>query len=92
MEFHLTRYEACQLVAFSDGMVVLLCVQGNKVLQMLQSGAAIYVAGSANKMPADVLSAFEDVIAKETGWPQESVSRYMRDLERKGRYVVEAWS
>jgi sulfite reductase alpha subunit-like flavoprotein len=59
---------------------------------MLQSGAAIYVAGSANKMPADVLSAFESVIAKETGWPQESASKYLRDLERQGRYVVEAWS
>jgi len=67
-------------------------MQGNKVLQMIQSGAAIYVAGSANKMPADVLSAFETLIEKETGMPQESVSRYLRDLERKGRYVVEAWS
>ncbi|KAG0598147.1 hypothetical protein M758_12G050000 [Ceratodon purpureus] len=66
--------------------------QGKKVLQMMQSGAAIYVAGSADKMPADVLSAFESVIAKETGWPQDSVSKYLRDLERKGRYVVEAWS
>lgn len=69
-----------------------LFAQGKKVLQMMQSGAAIYVAGSANKMPADVLSAFESVIAKETGWPQDSVSKYLRDLERKGRYVVEAWS
>jgi sulfite reductase alpha subunit-like flavoprotein len=59
---------------------------------MIQAGAAIYVAGSANKMPADVMLAFEDVIAKESGWPKETASRYLKDLERHGRYVVEAWS
>uniref|UniRef100_A0A7I4EI93 FAD-binding FR-type domain-containing protein n=1 Tax=Physcomitrium patens TaxID=3218 RepID=A0A7I4EI93_PHYPA len=66
--------------------------QGKKVMQFIQSGAVIYVAGSANKMPADVMAAFETVLAKETGWPQEKATKYLRDLERRGQYVVEAWS
>lgn len=61
-------------------------------MQFIQSGAVIYVAGSANKMPADVMAAFETVLAKETGWPQEKATKYLRDLERRGQYVVEAWS
>ncbi|CAM6079491.1 unnamed protein product [Sphagnum tenellum] len=60
--------------------------------QILQSGGAVYVAGSATKMPSDVMSAFERVIAKEAGWPIKTASQYVKELEQKGRYTVEAWS
>ncbi|KAM1409041.1 hypothetical protein ACFX2I_009484 [Malus domestica] len=55
-------------------------------------GAAIYVAGSATKMPADVLSTFEEIIAKESGLPQESAVRCLKDIQDAGKYHVEAWS
>ncbi|KAB2630808.1 NADPH-dependent diflavin oxidoreductase 1-like [Pyrus ussuriensis x Pyrus communis] len=55
-------------------------------------GAAIYVAGSATKMPADVLSTFEEIIAKESGLPQESAARCLKDIQAAGKYHVEAWS
>lgn len=44
------------------------------------------------KMPSDVMSAFEQVIAKEAGWPIKTASQYVKELEQKGRYTVEAWS
>lgn len=62
------------------------------VWKTLQAGGAIFVAGSANKMPADVAKAFEDVIVRETGWPSALAGKWLKALESSGRYVVEAWS
>ncbi|GAA0176135.1 oxidoreductase [Lithospermum erythrorhizon] len=66
--------------------------QGAKVWSLLAQGASIYVAGSAEKMPADVLQAFEEIISKESGFPREEAGRWLRAFERAGRYHVEAWS
>lgn len=63
-----------------------------RVWNLLREGAAVYVAGSSTKMPADVLLAFEEIISKESGLPQESAVRWLRALEKAGRYHVEAWS
>ncbi|KAL8549777.1 hypothetical protein ACS0TY_008566 [Phlomoides rotata] len=66
--------------------------QSKKVWSLLNKGAAVYVAGSANKMPSDVLSAFEEIVSKETGVPREAALRWIRTLEKAGKYHVEAWS
>lgn len=57
-----------------------------------QQGAAVYVSGSAQKMPAGVAAAFEDVAAQHGGLSKEEAGRYVRQLELTGRYRVEAWS
>ncbi|KAM5580970.1 NADPH-dependent diflavin oxidoreductase 1 [Rosa sericea] len=64
----------------------------HRVWNLLGEGAAIYVAGSSTKMPSDVLLAFEEIISKESGLPQESAVRWLRALEKAGKYHVEAWS
>ncbi|KAH6797092.1 Flavodoxin family protein [Perilla frutescens var. hirtella] len=66
--------------------------QSRKIWSLLSQGAAVYVAGSANKMPSDVLSAFEEIVSMETGVPREAASRWIQTLERAGKYHVEAWS
>ncbi|KAG6412440.1 hypothetical protein SASPL_125119 [Salvia splendens] len=66
--------------------------QSSKIWSLLSQGAAVYVAGSANKMPADVLSALEEIFSNETGVPREAASTWIRKLERAGKYHVEAWS
>ncbi|KAL1566586.1 multidrug-resistance type transporter [Salvia divinorum] len=66
--------------------------QSSKIWSLLSQGAAVYVAGSANKMPADVLSALEEIVSNETGVPKEAASTWIRTLERAGKYHVEAWS
>ncbi|KAK9271840.1 hypothetical protein L1049_002205 [Liquidambar formosana] len=63
-----------------------------RIWTLLSEGAAIYVAGSSTKMPADVLSTFEEIISKETGVPRESAVRWLTALEKAGKYHVEAWS
>lgn len=66
--------------------------QSGKIWSLLNQGAAVYVAGSANKMPSDVLSALEEIVSTETGVPREAAARWIRTLERAGKYHVEAWS
>ncbi|CAN4083220.1 unnamed protein product [Withania somnifera] len=63
-----------------------------KIWNLLTEGPAVYVAGSANKMPCDVLSAFEEIVSKEGGVPKEAAVRCLRTLEKAGKYHVEAWS
>ncbi|KAL6519569.1 multidrug-resistance type transporter [Orobanche hederae] len=63
-----------------------------KIWSLLTQGAAIYVAGSANKMPSDVLSAFAEIVSTESGMSKEVALKWMRMLEKAGKYHVEAWS
>lgn len=62
------------------------------IWNLLKLGASVYVAGSASKMPTDVMSALEEIISREGGFSKESASRWLRQLEKVGRYHVEAWS
>lgn len=66
--------------------------QSQKIWNLLCEGAAIYIAGSSTKMPADVMSAFEEMISSESGAPKDSATRWIRSLEKAGKYHVEAWS
>ncbi len=56
------------------------------------AGAVVYVAGSADKMPAQVATAFEDVAMEQGGLSREQAQKWLRQLEATGRYQVEAWS
>ncbi|KAK8604977.1 hypothetical protein V6N13_082438 [Hibiscus sabdariffa] len=66
--------------------------QSQRIWNLLGEGAAIYVAGSSTKMPSDVMVALEEIISKESGAPRESATRWLRSLEKAGKYHVEAWS
>ncbi|XP_020520711.1 NADPH-dependent diflavin oxidoreductase 1 isoform X2 [Amborella trichopoda] len=66
--------------------------QSQRIWELLGEGGAVYIAGSATKMPADVMLALEEIITKEGGTPMESATRLIRQLEKVGRYNVEAWS
>ncbi|XP_072071767.1 NADPH-dependent diflavin oxidoreductase 1-like isoform X2 [Arachis hypogaea] len=66
--------------------------QSQRIWNLLAQGAAIYIAGSSTKMPADVTSAFEDIVSKENEVSREDAARWIRSLEKHGRFHVEAWS
>ena len=66
---------------------------GAAVWQLLSEGGGwVYVSGSAEKMPAGVVSALEDVAAQHGGLGPEAAAKFVRQLELTGRYHVEAWS
>lgn len=59
---------------------------------LFESGACVFVAGSANSMPAAVAGAFEGVIAQGMACGDSEAARLRAQLERARRYHVEAWS
>ncbi|KAL8091377.1 NADPH-dependent diflavin oxidoreductase 1-like isoform X1 [Apium graveolens] len=85
-------------VAFSRDQAKKVYVQhkmrerSTRIWNLLSEGAAIYVAGSSDKMPADVFSTFGEIICKESGVSSEASVRWLRTLEKAGKYHVEAWS
>ncbi|CAI7859324.1 unnamed protein product [Closterium sp. NIES-53] len=70
----------------------LIRAQARQVWHLLQQGAAVFIAGSANKMPADVMRALEDVVRREGGVEEEQARLWVKALQRAGRLMVEAWS
>lgn len=63
-----------------------------RLLQQQPHGAWVYVAGSADKMPAQVAQAFEEVAAQQGGMAPADAAALLRRMELSGRYQVEAWS
>lgn len=57
-----------------------------------EGGAAIYVSGSAQKMPSDVAAAFAAVFQEHGGMDAATAQKFLRQLEIGKRYNVEAWS
>ncbi|KAJ7526231.1 hypothetical protein O6H91_17G089100 [Diphasiastrum complanatum] len=66
--------------------------ESEKTWRLLSAGGSVFVAGSANKMPEDVASAFKDVVLKEKKCSEDSAALFIKQLERLGRYNVEVWS
>jgi sulfite reductase alpha subunit-like flavoprotein len=66
---------------------------GSQVWQLLsEEGAWVFVSGSAEKMPAGVAAALQDVAVQHGGLTAEAAEKFVRQLELSGRYHVEAWS
>jgi sulfite reductase alpha subunit-like flavoprotein len=64
----------------------------NSALRRARQGAAVFVCGSAQKMPQDVAAALEHVAMQEGGLSRAEAAAYLKQLEANGRYFVEAWS
>ncbi|KAI9085540.1 hypothetical protein K1719_032383 [Acacia pycnantha] len=66
--------------------------QSHRIWNLLAEGAAIYIAGSSTKMPADVSATLEEIVCKESGVSKDAALRWFRALEKSGKYHIEAWS
>ena len=62
-----------------------------RVWNMLESGAAVYVAGSSASMPQDVRDTLSQVVEACGRMSRDDAGVYLRRMEASGRYVVEAW-
>ena len=65
---------------------------GKEIWELLQRGAAVFVAGSADKMPVYVQSAFKAVVAEYGEMEWAEAEKYVKRMEATGRYQVECWS
>ncbi len=65
---------------------------GSESCCLRPQGAVIYISGSAEKMPQDVMKALEDVVQQHGGLTCTEAQAYVRQLELGRRCHVEAWS
>ncbi len=63
----------------------------DKVWQLLQKGANIYVCGDASKMAPDVRKAFASIYATKMGASEQEANQWLDDLTEQDRYLVDVW-
>jgi sulfite reductase alpha subunit-like flavoprotein len=68
-----------------------LMARADSVRALIASGAHIRIAGSAKRMPADVLEALRNILAGPGGTAADG-ARAIAMLEKQGRLAIEAWS
>jgi sulfite reductase (NADPH) flavoprotein alpha-component len=69
-----------------------LAEQKDQVFHMLTSGAYVYIAGSAKRMPSDVYEVLRDILRSVGKLSLQEAEAAMKALVRTKRYVVESWS
>ena len=66
---------------------------GSLIYTLLAEHAAhFFVAGSAQRMPSDVRNALRAIVKEQCECSEEYAERFVKGLEKSGRYRVEAWS
>jgi sulfite reductase alpha subunit-like flavoprotein len=55
-------------------------------------GAAVFVAGSAKKMPGDVHKSLSGALQAHAGLTEVESREFLARLAKAKKYVVEAWS
>jgi hypothetical protein len=65
----------------------------DEVYDAIMKGATVFISGSSSKMPSDVRKALIDVIVKHSNPPlsAEKVYLLLSQMEKQGRYIVDAW-
>jgi cytochrome P450/NADPH-cytochrome P450 reductase len=70
--------------------------QKDRVWELIQQGAIIYVCGDASSMAPDVRKAFADIYSEkthtgETGPRPQEAEQWLDDLSASDRYLVDVW-
>jgi cytochrome P450/NADPH-cytochrome P450 reductase len=63
----------------------------DKVWQLLQEGAIIYICGDASKMAPDVRKAFAAIYQAKMGASEQEANRWLDELTAHNRYLVDVW-
>lgn len=59
---------------------------------LAERGASVFVAGSAKRMPTDVMDAVKGLVMVHGGAGEAEAARFVDRLLRARRYCVESWS
>jgi len=65
---------------------------GREVWDRIEAGASIFVAGSAKRMPVDVMKAIKDIIQSQGHLDDKEAENFLAKLVSTKRYCVESWS
>jgi cytochrome P450/NADPH-cytochrome P450 reductase len=68
-------------------------IRGNKerVWELLEQGASIYVCGDASQMAPDVQQAFKEIYREKTGKSEQEAEQWLSELMDEDRYLIDVW-
>src|SRR5437764_11538247 len=62
-----------------------------KVWQLIEEGAIIYICGDASKMAPDVRKEFATIYQDKTGKSEQEATQWLDELTAENRYLVDVW-
>ncbi|XP_033117022.1 NADPH--cytochrome P450 reductase-like [Anneissia japonica] len=66
--------------------------QADKIWELLEKGAHIYVCGDARNMAPDVQKTIREIISEKGGLASGAADDYLKKMQSKGRYSCDVWS
>ena len=70
----------------------LVAAQKDRVWDLIEKGAIVYVCGDGGKMEPDVKAALVAIYRERSGADAETGARWIDDLGAKNRYVLDVWA
>jgi cytochrome P450/NADPH-cytochrome P450 reductase len=70
----------------------LVAAEKEKVWQLIEQGAVIFVCGDGSKMEPDVKAALVSIYREKTGADAAAGARWIEDMGAKNRYVLDVWA
>jgi cytochrome P450/NADPH-cytochrome P450 reductase len=70
----------------------LLSRQKERVWELIEKGAVIFVCGDGSKMEPDVKATLVSLYCERSGADEEAGRRWIDDLGTKNRYVLDVWA
>lgn len=70
----------------------MIAQQKDRVWQLIEQGAIIYVCGDGGKMEPDVKAALMAIHREKTGSDEAASARWIDDLGTRNRYVLDVWA
>ena len=70
----------------------LVAAQKDRVWNLIEQGAIIYVCGDGGKMEPDVKAALVAIYRERTGADADAGARWIDELGTKNRYVLDVWA
>jgi cytochrome P450/NADPH-cytochrome P450 reductase len=70
----------------------LVGAQKDKVWNLIEQGAIVYVCGDGGKMEPDVKAALMSIHRERTGGDEAAAARWIDDMGTKNRYVLDVWA
>ena len=70
----------------------LVAAQKDRVWNLIEQGAIVYVCGDGSKMEPDVKAALVAIYREKSGADADAGQRWIDDLGTKNRYVLDVWA
>ena len=70
----------------------LIAAEKERVWQLIEQGAIIYVCGDGSRMEPDVKAALVAIYREKRGADADAAARWIDDLGTKNRYVLDVWA